>query len=203
MNWLRYPIGIGVAWFAAAQGLAIATTPAAGETYLGLQGNVGTPFNTQNTDRDEASSETVPGVCLFGGNRLRSWLAVEAHGCWQYQRAHGWNPDGPDHRSTTNGTFQTFAVTAGPRFILADVLPVEPYLSIEVGPAVSFLNTTRDDETVFDAAGRLAVGVERSVMAGVSARLEASYLHVGAEWDSSLRQANVGVALVVDLDPLL
>jgi hypothetical protein len=169
-----------------------ANQPPAG--HVGLQANLGQPYNTSNDDRDEASSEKGAGGCLLGGKRIRSWVSWEAHGCVQRQVAHGYNPNGPDHRATDDGHFTTVALTTGPR-VAVPGLVVEPYASVEIGPAVTWLDTDLQDRTRFQPSGRAAVGLERW-FGRLGLRLEASYLHTGTSDDEALREGSLGLAVL-------
>ena len=193
--------------------ILLGSPAAAADLYVGGGPTIGQPLNTGNDYEHEASSEKVPGGCLFAGWQLASWAGLEGQGCMQKQFAHGHNPNGPDQRQSVEGTYYTVAVTAGPVLRLpADysVLGIEPYIGGGLGIAYTIRDTTRgsvdgrnDDDRNVQGALRLAGGLEREIAAGWSARVEMSYMNVGLRFDAgpALEQVNVGASLLYSWRP--
>lgn len=150
-------------------------------SYFGIQGNVAAPTNTNNDNEFEASSEATPGIAAFVGWSLGEWLAIEARGAWLHQKAHGYNPDGPDYRESIEGTFNAVTLQACP-VLHWPGLPVTPYLRGCIGPGYRWTDLTHSSVTgrvpnengvilSYEGAG----GIERALGNGVSLRLEGGY----------------------------
>ena len=165
--------------------------------YIGLQGNIGVPQNTHNDDRHEASSEASPALAGMAGWTVNDWLAVEGRAAWWHQRAHGYNPHGPDFRESVNGTFDAVTLQGCP-VVSWPGLWAKPYARACVGPGYAWGDTTRSSitgqrsdfsRTVLAYEG--ALGIEREIGGGVAARLEGGYASA-----DPIEQLFAGAALV-------